>query len=324
MTTRSHLASAGRFLAYLYHQWDRLNIPKMAASLTYYTIVALAPLMVIFVAAAGFAFGSATARDRMVAAVRLAIGDAGAVVIQASIAHAYGPKLGILATLLGAAALFFGATGVFIELKGSLNVIWDVPEIAPMSLLGILKERALSFAMVLITGMVLVLSMFISITLSTLHKYAGGWVPANGIRIAEFILSFAITTAVFAMIYRMVPPEQMPWRHVLFGAAITATLFVIGKALIATYLGTVAVTSSYGAAGSLFAFLLWLYYSSQVFFIGAVITRSRDRAERIGRAIHKNGPATGSGSSFEPIRPVPRLSSQTPQGGTPLRPPTGL
>lgn len=286
MKIRSHLASTRRFLVYLYDQWDRLNIPKMAASLTYYTIVALAPLMVIFVAAAGFAFGSATARDHLVAAVRLAIGDAGAGVIQALLAHAYGPQIGILATLFGAAALFFGATGVFVELKGSLKIIWDVPETAPEGLLGILKERALSFVMVLITGVVLVLSMLISLILSTLHKYAGAWVPANGIRIAEFVFSFAITTAVFAMIYRMVPPERMPWRHIVFGAAVTATLFVIGKALIATYLGTVAVGSSYGAAGSLFAFLLWLYYSSQVFFIGAVITRSRDRAEKIGRAIH--------------------------------------
>jgi membrane protein len=294
---RSHLASTRRFLAYLYDQWDQLDIPKMAASLTFYTIVALAPLMVIFVAAASFAFGSATARDRMVAAVDLAIGDAGAGVIQALIAHAYGPRLGILATLLGGAALFFGATGVFIDLKGSLRVIWGVSETAPAGLLVILKERFLSFVMVLITGAVLVLSMFISLTLSTLHQYAGAWVPSTGIRIAEFVLSFAITTTVFAMIYRMVPPERMPWRHVLFGATVTATLFVIGKALIATYLGTVAVGSSYGAAGSLFAFLLWLYYSSQVFFIGAIITRSRDRAERIGMAIHhQTRVVTGSSS----------------------------
>lgn len=279
MTIRSHLASTGRFLVYLYDQWDRLNIPKMAASLTYYAIVALAPLMVIFVAAAGFVFGSATARDHLVAAVRLAIGDAGAGVILALIAHVYVPKLGILATLLGAAALFLGATGVFIELKESLNVIWNVPATPPADLLGMLKERALSFLMVLITGIVLVLSMFISVTLSTIHKYAGGWVPVNGVRIAEFVFSFAITTAVFAMIYRMVPPQRMPWRDVVFGGAITAALFVIGKASIAAYLGTVAAGSPYGAAGSLFAFLLWLYYSSQVFFIGAVITRSRNRAE---------------------------------------------
>ena len=314
MTIGSHLAATRRFVVYLYEQWDRLDIPKMAASLTYYTIVELAPLMVIFVAAARFAFGSATARDHMVAAVRLAIGDAGAEVIQALIAHAYGPKLGILASLLAATALFFGATGVFIELKGSLNVIWDVPETAPEGLVGILKERALSFVMVLITGIVLVLSMLIGVILSTLHKYAGGWVPANGVRIAEFVLSFAIATAVFAMIYRMVPPEHMPWRHVMFGAAITAALFVIGKAVIATYLGTVAVASSYGAAGSLFAFLLWLYYSSQVFFIGAVITRSRDRAERIGRAINQTRAVTASGSSFEPSRRVARPSSQPSPG----------
>jgi membrane protein len=246
----------------------------------------------------------------MVAAVRLTVGDAGAVVIQALIAHAYGPKLGILATSLGATALFFGATGVFIDLKESLKVIWDVPEAAPEGLLGVLKERALSFVMVLITGMVLVLSMFISLTLSTFHRYAGAWVPVNGVRIVEFILSFAITLAVFAMIYRMVPPERMAWRHILFGSGVTATLFEIGKAVIATYFGTVAVGSSYGAAGSMFAFLLWLYYSSQVFFIGAVITRARDRAEKIARAIRKSQTAAGSGSSFEPSQRVARLSSQ--------------
>ncbi len=279
MTIRSHLASTGRFLGYLYHQWDRLNIPKMAASLTFYAIIALAPLMVIFVAAASFAFGSATARDHLVAAVRLAIGDAGAGVILALIARANVPHLGILGTLLGAAALFLGATGVFIELKESLNLIWNVPATPPAGLLGMLKQRFLSFVMVLITGVVLVLAMFISFTLSAMHKYAGSSVPENGIRIAEFVLSFAISTAVFAMIYRMAPPQRMPWRDVVFGAAITAALFVTGKALIATYLGTVAVGSGYGAAGSLFAFLLWLYYSSRVFFIGAVITRSRDRAK---------------------------------------------
>ena len=302
MAIRAHLASTRRFLVYLYDQWDRLDIPRMAASLTFYTIVALAPLMVIFLAAAEFAFGATTARDHLVEAVRLAIGDAGAGVVQALITHTYGPKPGILATLLGGTALFFGATGVFIELKGSLKAIWDVPETTPTGLLGILKARALSFLMVLITGMVLVLSMFISLTLSTIHRYAGAWVPAYGIRIAVFALSFAITTTVFAMIYRMVPPERMPWRHVLFGAAVTALLFVIGKAVIANYLETVAVGPSYGAAGSLFAFLLWLYYSSQVFFIGAVITRSRDRAEKIAMAIHNRqaGPRATEVSSMAP------------------------
>jgi len=292
---RASLAATGRFLLYLYNQWDSLNIPKMAASLTYYAIVALAPIMVIFVAAAQLTFGSVTARDHLVAAVRLAIGDAGAGVILALIAHASVPKLGFLATLLGAAALFLGATGVFIELKESLNVIWNVRPAPPASLLGMLEERVLSFVMVLITGIVLVLSMFVNITLSAIHKYAGGWVPVNGVRIAEFLLSFAIATVVFAMIYRVVPPEHMPWRDVMFGAAITAVLFAIGKAVIATYLGSAAVDSAYGAAGSLFAFLLWLYYPSQVFFIGAVITRSRYRAE-----------ATPGGSFFTTLESVRR------------------
>jgi membrane protein len=254
----------------------------MAASLTFYAIVALAPLMVIFVAAAGFAFGSAAARDHLAGAIRLAIGDAGAGLILSLITHADVPQLGIVATLLGATALFLGSTGVFVELKESLNVIWNVPATPAEGLLGMLKERFLSFVMVLITGVVLVLSMFISVILSAIHQIAGAQVPVNGIRIVEFVLSFAIATAVFAMIYRLVPPEHMPWRDVMFGAAVTAALFAIGKALIATYLGTIAVGSPYGAAGSLFAFLLWLYYSSQVFFIGAVIARSRAERAPVG------------------------------------------
>jgi membrane protein len=304
VSIRSHLASTGRFLAHLYGQWDSLNIPKMSASLTYYTIVALAPLMVIFVAAAGFAFGSATARDHLVEAVRLQIGDAGASVIQALIERSSRPHLGAIATVAGAVALFFGATGVFIDLKGSLKAIWNVPETGPGGLRGVLIERAVSFGMVLVTGVVMVISISISIILSTIHHYAGTWMPARGGQAADMLLSFAVTTALFAMIYRVVPPEHMPWRDVAFGAAITAALFAVGKATIATYLGTVATASAYGAAGSLFAFLLWLYYSSQVFFIGAIITRSKTRVRRMGDAIRPDGERKEAGVPLQHAHPA--------------------
>ncbi|MEO8051229.1 MAG: YihY/virulence factor BrkB family protein [Acidobacteriota bacterium] len=281
---RSHLAQTRRFLLHVYQQWDRLDIPKMSASLTFYSIVALAPLMVIFLAAAALAFGSAAAQDHLVRALRLEIGNTGAGVIQTLLARSSSPELGTLATLLGAVALFLGATGVFVELKGSLRVIWGMPETGPNGLLGLLKERVVSFAMVLITGVVLVLSILVSISLSMIHEFAGNWVPESVGRAAGYALSFAVSTTVFGMVYRIVPPERLPWRHIAFGAAITAVLFGLGKAVIATYLGSVAAASTYGAAGSLFAFLLWLYYSSQVFLIGAVITRSRNRVARIGEA----------------------------------------
>jgi len=289
----SQLSATGRFLKHLYCQWDTLNVPKMAASLTYYTTVALAPLMGVFLAAVGLAFGSAAARDHLVDAIRLEVGDTGANLIKAVVAHVASPKLSVVGTVIGGIALFFGATGAFIDLKNSLNVIWNVPETGSGGFGSFLVARVISFAMVLITGAIIVLSISVSVSLSTLHYYFGNWKPAGGGgQVADVVLSFAVTTALFAIIYRIVPPERMPWRHIAFGAAVTAILFTTGKAAIAAYIGSVSIGSPYGAAGSLFAFLIWLYYSSQVFFLGAIITRSRTRVDRIGEARRTDGELT--------------------------------
>jgi len=272
----------------------------MAASLTYYTTVALAPLMVLFLAAVGLAFGSATAQDQLIAAIRWEIGDTGASVLQALLTRISSPRLGVLATALGAIAMFFGATGAFIDLKGSLKVIWHVPETVAVGLGSVLQDRLVSFAMVLITGSMIVISIFANASLAAVHRYFINWVPENGSgRVAEIFLSFTVTTALFAIIYRVVPPEGMPWRHELFGATVTAVLFTAGKAAISAYIGTVGIGSPYGAAGSLFAFLVWLYYSSQVFFIGAIITRSRTRANRIGEARRKGDRKTVPGGILD-------------------------
>jgi len=267
----------------------------MAASLTYYTTVALAPLMGVFLAAVGLAFGSATARDHLVEAIRLEVGDTGANLIKAVIAHVASPKVSIVGTVIGGLALFFGATGAFIDLKNSLRVIWSVPETDSGGFGSFLLARVISFAMVLITGAIIVVSISVSVSLSSLHHYFGSWMPVVGEgQAADVVLSFVVTAALFAIIYRVVPPECMPWRHVAFGAGVTALLFTAGKSAIAAYIGSVSIGSPYGAAGSLFAFLIWLYYSSQVFFIGAIITRSRTRVDRIGEARRTDGELTGS------------------------------
>jgi membrane protein len=294
---RAQLSSTGHFLRHLYCQWDTLNVPRMAASLTYYTTVALAPLMVVFLAGVGLAFGSAEAQERLIEAVRLEIGDTGASVIQALIARVSGPRLGALATVLAAIAVFFGATGAFSDLRGSLKVIWNVPETGEGGLSKVLLERLISFALVLCTGAMIVISISVSASLAALHRYFPNWVPSRGSHLTEMALSFIVTTVLFAIIYRVVPPERMPWRHIVFGATVTAILFAVGKAAISTYIGTVGVGSPFGAAGSLFAFLIWVYYSSQVFFIGAIITRSRTRAERIGEARKREGELTPVHSS---------------------------
>ena len=289
MTIRSHLSSTGHFLQHLYGQWDTLDVPRMAASLTYYTTVSLAPLMVIFLAVVGLVFESAEAREHLLAAIRRETGDTGVSVAEALIARVSGPRLGVLATILGGIALFFGATSAFMDLKGSLRAIWHVPETGAGGLGSALLARLVSFAMVLLTGTVIAISISVSVTLTAVQRYFANSVAENGAQVAELVLSFMVTTVLFAIVYRIVPPERMPWRHIAFGATVTAILFTAGKTAISTYIGTVGVGSPYGAAGSLFAFLIWLYYSSQVFFIGAIITRSRARAERIGEATRKDG-----------------------------------
>ena len=172
----------------------------------------------------------------------------------------------------------------FFDLKNSLAVLWDMPDRGIAGFGNILRAQLLSFGMVLITGLLMVFSISLSISLSAIQRYFAGWVPFKGGRAADIVISFVVTLVLFAIIYRLVPPEHMPWRHIAFGAATTAILFAAGKAAISAYIGTVGVGSLYGAAGSLFAFLIWLYYSSQVFFIGAIITRSSARTHRIGEA----------------------------------------
>jgi membrane protein len=294
VSVKAHAIGTVRFLVHLYGQWDTCNVPKMSASLTYYVIVALAPLVAVLLAFIGFAFGSGVARDRLVETIRFQIGDTGALVVQALIEGVSNRRAGALATTLGLIALFFGATGVFIDLKNSLAVLWDIPDKSVTGLGNILRARLLSFGMVLITGLLMVFSICLSVSLSAIQRYFGDWIPLTGGRDADIIISFAVTTMLFAIIYRVVPPERMPWRHIAFGATTTAMLFTAGKAAISTYIGTVGVGSFYGAAGSLFAFLIWLYYSSQVFFIGAIITRSGARASRIGEARRKERARVGS------------------------------
>jgi hypothetical protein len=166
----------------------------MAASLTYYTTVALAPLMGVFLAAVGLAFGSASARDHLVEAIRLEVGDTGANLIKAVIAHVASPKLSIVGTVIGGLALFFGATGAFIDLKNSLRVIWSVPETDSGGFGSFLLARVISFAMVLITGAIIVVSISVSVSLSTLHHYFGSWMPVvGGGQVADVVLSFMVT-----------------------------------------------------------------------------------------------------------------------------------
>ena len=197
----------------------------------------------------------------------------------------------------------------------SLVTLWDMPDRSTLGFGNILKAQLLSFGMVVITGLLMVFSISISISLSAIQRYFAGWVPFKGGRVADIAISFVVTLVLFAIIYRLVPPEHMPWRHIAFGASTTAILFAVGKAAISAYIGTVGVGSLYGAAGSLFAFLIWLYYSSK-----------RPAAWDLGHASSqviciiqtKIWRATG-----KMVQPMPGLRSISPaQVGSPLIPPT--
>lgn len=192
---RPQLALTGHFLRHLYCQWDTLNVPRMAASLTYYTTAALAPLVVVLLAVVGFTFGSATARESVIAAVQLQVGDTAANVVQALITSISHPKVGILASVLGAIALFFGATGVFIELNSSLRTIWNVSEPSTRGVWGLLLDRVVSFLMVVVTGAMIVLSIFISTSLAAFHRYFTDWAPDKGGQLPDIVFSLAFATA---------------------------------------------------------------------------------------------------------------------------------
>lgn len=255
-------------------EWIENDAPVQAAALSYYTAFSIAPLLVIAVAVAGFLFGEEAARGEVKEQIVGLVGPSGAEVIEGMMQSANSAGSGVLATLLGLLALFFGATGAFAQLQDSLNHIWRVePKAEGVS--GFLRTRLLSLGLVLGVGFLLLVSLVISAILSGLGNYLGTLVPGLGWiwSIANLLISFTMITVLFAMIYKVLPDVEIRWRDVWLGAAATSLLFTLGKTLIGIYLGRSAVTSTYGAAGAFAIILLWVYYSAQILFFGAQFTR---------------------------------------------------
>ena len=257
-------------------QWIEDEPFQLAAALSYYTLFSMAPLIIIVIAVAGFAFGRDAAQNQIVATLQGMIGQESAQAIQGVVENASKqPKAGLVSTVVGVAALIFGAGGVVGQLQTSLNRLWGVTPKPGQGVWGFIRQRFISFAMVLAIGFLLLVSLVVSALVTGLTKWMGGLFGG-----AEFIaygldlfVSFVFITALFAMIYKFLPDVDIQWRDVWIGAAITAVLFAIGKVLIGVYLGSSAVSSTYGAAGSLITVLLWVYYSSLIFFLGAEVTQ---------------------------------------------------
>ncbi|PSB52688.1 ribonuclease BN [filamentous cyanobacterium Phorm 6] len=256
-------------------QWQKDKAPTLAAALAYYTVFSLAPLLIIVIAIAGLVFGADAAQGQIVAQLQSLIGKDGAQTIQELILKASEPKSGMIATIVGIATLLWGASNVFTNLKEALNAIWNVSPPPGRGIWGFLKDRVLSFAMILGIGFLLLVSLVLSAVLAAISYWLNGWLqlPVGIWQIVDFAISFGVVTLLFALIYKLLPDVDLAWNDVWIGAAITSMLFTIGKSLIGIYLGGSGIASTYGAAGSFVIILLWINYSAQILFLGAEFTQ---------------------------------------------------
>jgi membrane protein len=265
-----------RLLKETFQEWSEDNASRLAASLAYYTVFSLAPLLIIVIAIAGAFFGEEAARGQLEAQLQGLVGPDGASLIQTTIDNANQPGSGsgAIASLISLGVLIFGASGVFAELQDSLNAIWDVKPKPENAVSGFVRKRLLSFAMVLTIGFLLLVSLVISAGLAAVTNLMSSLLPFDFLwQILNFVISFGVITVLFALIYRYLPDVRISWNDVLTGAVITSLLFTIGKSLIGLYLGNSSFSSTYGAAGSLVVILAWVYYSAQILFLGAEFTQ---------------------------------------------------
>ena len=253
--------------------WSDDYAPSMGAALSYYTLFSIAPLLLIVISVAGMIFGEKAVQGELTGSLQFLMGEAGAKAIEGLLTSVSEPKEGIVATVIGIFVLLLGATTVFGELQNSLDRIWRAPARKDASSLWrLLRSRLLSFGMILGMAFLLMVSLVLDTVLQALGKMWGtGAFEAIG-QALNMVVGFAITTTIFAMIYKLLPRAKVAWHDVWVGAAVTAVLFTLGKFLISLYIGRSAVASSFGAAGSLVVVMIWVYYSAQIFLLGAEFT----------------------------------------------------
>jgi membrane protein len=255
-------------------QWMEDKASRLGAALAYYTAFSLAPLLVIVIAIIGFFFGREAAMGQLSAQIESLVGEDGAKAVEAMVASADKPATGLFATIVGVAMLLVGALGLFGQLQDALNTVWGVEAKSTGGITGFIRDRLLSFTMVLGTAFLLLISLVISAALAAVASLFGEWQGTVIGQILNAAVSLVVITLLFAMIYRFLPDAKIAWRDVWFGAGFTTVLFMIGKYLIGLYIGGTSIASSYGAAGSLAALLIWLYYSAQIFLFGAELTKA--------------------------------------------------
>jgi membrane protein len=275
-------------------EWLGHRASSKGAALAFYTLFSLAPILVLVIAVAGFFYGTDAARGQLFNELRGLVGAQGADAIQTVLAGAQNKESGRLATIVATVLLLVGATTVFAELKDSLDEIWDVPPPKDASWWDTVRTRLLSFGLILVLGFLLMVSLVVSAAMAVVENYFGGMYKEASIVIGwiSSCISFLVIATLFGVIYKLLPRIKLSWHDVTIGALGTAAMFTLGKFGIGLYIGNSGAASSFGAAGSLIALLLWVYYSAQIFFLGAEF--ARQYALQLGSLRHKPDHETGA------------------------------
>ena len=319
---RASTANIGPFRKYVWNLgrdsidgWMRHQVARTGAALAFYTVFSLAPVLILSIAFAGFFFGEQAARGEIVEQIKGLIGTSGASAVQAVLENAGHPGAGVIATIVSVATLLIGANTALAELKTGLDQIWDVPSEKRQGFWYFIRTRVLSVGLILALGFLLLVSLVISAALTALERFWGGEeVVSVVVGWLNVAFSFALVVVLFGTIYKVLPSVRIAWRDVFVGAFVTALLFTIGKFAIGAYLGNSGLASTYGAAGSLVLLLVWVYYSAQIFLLGAEFTRSyayqlgsrssaRRRSDTPGVPIPSEPIAELSGRSWPPAPP---------------------
>jgi membrane protein len=262
------LMAAGR-------RWLAHKSPKAGASLAYYSIFSMGPLIVVVISVAALVFEREGVQHQVVDAIRGLIGDKGAEAVGGMLGGADRPKQGIFAALIGTATLLFAAIGVVVQLKEALNRVWEVEPGERSGIWGFVREYILSLAGLLAFAFLLLISMLLAAGVAAMGKFVGGGLPEAVLHAFQFAISFMTTAATFALLFKLMPDARVAWRDVLIGAIGTAVLFEIGKFGIGLYIGKQGLESTYGASASIVVLLIWVYYSAQILLFGAEFTRAR-------------------------------------------------
>jgi len=262
-------------LSLAWSKWNDHNAPRLGAALAYYALLSAAPLLILVLEISGLVLNRTVAEQELFEHTANLVGSGAAQMLRAAIDNAH-HKTGIVASSLAGLALLLGASGIFVELRDALNTIWDAPVTQQSAIRGMITQRLAAIAMILCLGIFITASLIASTVFAFVQKYFSSLIPVQTAIFGEvlnMLVSVIIVAVLFVMVFKFVPNVPIDWRDVSIGALVSAVFFMIGKSLLALYLNTAGVGSAYGAAGSLVAFVAWVYYSAQIFLFGAVFTR---------------------------------------------------